>query len=78
MDITTTVINILEELTGEDFTGRLDTELFDSALLDSMDTVSMVLELEEALDVQIPVSEFNRDDWKTPALIIAQVARLQA
>ncbi|WP_127849060.1 D-alanine--poly(phosphoribitol) ligase subunit DltC [Lacticaseibacillus hulanensis] len=77
MDTQTVVLNILEDLTGEDLTGHLDTELFDSALLDSMDTVQLVLELEEQLDVQIPVSEFNRDDWKTPQQIIDQVEKLK-
>lgn len=77
MNTESVVLSILEELAGEDFTGRLDTELFDTAILDSMDTVQLVLELEEQLDVQIPVSEFNRDDWKTPQMIIDQVERLK-
>jgi D-alanine--poly(phosphoribitol) ligase subunit 2 len=77
MDTKTTVLSILEDLTGEDLTTSLDTDLFDTALLDSMDTVQLVLELEEQLDVQIPVSEFNRDDWKTPQMIIDQVESLK-
>ncbi|KRM55030.1 D-alanine--poly(phosphoribitol) ligase subunit DltC [Lacticaseibacillus sharpeae] len=77
MDTKTVVLNILEDLSGEDLSSNLDTELFDSAILDSMDTVQLVLELEEQLDVQIPVSEFNREDWKTPQLIINQVESLK-
>ena len=72
-----TVLAILNDLTGEDLGTKLDDDLFATALMDSMDTVQMVLELEEQLGVQIPVSEFDRSKWATPNMITARVEELQ-
>jgi D-alanine--poly(phosphoribitol) ligase subunit 2 len=77
MNTQDTVLNILQELTGEDLHDKMDEDIFATALLDSMDTVQMVLELEEQLGVQIPVSEFDRNQWSTASKIIAQVEALQ-
>ena len=52
-------------------------ELFDEGLLDSMGTVQLLVELDGQLGVNIPVSEFERDEWSTPNKIIAKVAELQ-
>ncbi|GAK48532.1 D-alanine-poly(phosphoribitol) ligase subunit 2 [Secundilactobacillus oryzae JCM 18671] len=73
-----TVLAILQDLTGEDLSERMDEDIFETALLDSMDTVQMVLALEEQLGVDIPVSEFERDQWATVTKIVAQVQALQA
>lgn len=72
MDKQATVLSILNDLTGEDFTGNLDEELFDSGLLDSMDTVQLLLQLQSQLGMAVPVSEFDRSQWNTPAKIIKQ------
>ncbi|KRK39503.1 D-alanine--poly(phosphoribitol) ligase subunit DltC [Loigolactobacillus bifermentans] len=77
-DIQQTVLEILQDLTGEDLSERMDEDIFETALLDSMDTVQMVLALEEQLGVDIPVSEFERDQWATVTKIVAQVQALQA
>lgn len=78
MDIDKTVLAILQDLTGEDLSDHLDDDLFETALLDSMDTVQLLLELQDQLDVTVPVSEFDRNAWNTPAKIIAQVKALNA
>ena len=39
MDIKQIVLDILNELTGEDLSSRMDDNLFDTGLLDSMATV---------------------------------------
>lgn len=71
-----TVLSILNDLTGEDLHDHLDENLFDDALLDSMDTVQLLLELQDQLGVTFPVSEFDRSEWDTPAKIIAKVTAL--
>lgn len=76
-DTKETVLNILQELTGEDLHDNMDEDIFATALLDSMDTVQMVLELEEKLGVQIPVSEFDRSKWSTASKITEQVEALK-
>ncbi|KRL87613.1 D-alanine--poly(phosphoribitol) ligase subunit DltC [Lacticaseibacillus pantheris] len=78
MDAKATVLAILEDLTGEDVSGDMNVNLFDTALMDSMDTVQLVLELTNQLDIDIPVSEFDRSQWDTPQKIVDQVeAKLQ-
>ncbi|WP_203630277.1 D-alanine--poly(phosphoribitol) ligase subunit DltC [Lentilactobacillus fungorum] len=72
-----TVIEILKDLTGEDFSENLDENLYDSALLDSMGTVQLLLELQDQLGIEAPVSEFDRNEWDTPAKIIEKVEAMK-
>lgn len=72
------IFNILEEITGTDeVRDNPDVNLFDEGLMDSLATVQLLVELEGQLAVQVPVSEFDRDQWSTPNKIIAQVKALQ-
>ncbi|ANZ94828.1 MULTISPECIES: D-alanine--poly(phosphoribitol) ligase subunit DltC [Brochothrix] len=78
MDIKTEVLNILEELTGSDeVKTNPDIDLFDEGLLDSMGTVQLLIEIESVLDITVPVSEFEREEWATPTMIIKKVAEFQ-
>lgn len=78
MDVKTTVLDILTDLTGDDdVKNNLDTSLFDSGLLDSMATVQLLLELQQQLGIDVPVSEFDRKEWETPNKIIAKVENLK-
>ncbi len=73
-----TVLDILEEITGTDEVKQnLDVNLFDEGLMDSMATVQLLVELEGQLDVQVPVSEFDREEWDTPNKIITKVSELK-
>ncbi|MDN6028478.1 MAG: D-alanine--poly(phosphoribitol) ligase subunit DltC [Lactobacillus sp.] len=77
MDNQKVVLNILADLTGEDLADRMDEDIFENGLLDSMASVQMLLSLQEELGIQVPVSEFNRDEWATPNKIIAKVTSLE-
>ncbi|MBD5432351.1 MAG: D-alanine--poly(phosphoribitol) ligase subunit DltC [Lactobacillus sp.] len=77
MDTKEAVLDILNELTGEDLSDRMDEQLFDTGLLDSMATVQMLLELQEKTGITAPVSEFNREEWSTPNKIIEKVESLR-
>lgn len=73
-----TVLDILADLTGSDeVKENLDTELFKSGLLDSMETVQLLMELQNQLGINAPVSEFDRSEWDTPNKIIAKVESLK-
>lgn len=72
-----TVLQILQDLTGEDVSGNMDTNLFDEGILDSMGSVQLLLELQNQLGIEVPVSEFERSEWDTPEKIVAKVASLQ-
>ena len=44
MDTKQTVLDIINELTGEDLSDRMDENIYENGLLDSMATVQMLLE----------------------------------
>ena len=71
------VLAILEELTGENLADQMDENIFDNGLLDSMASVQMLLSLQEKFGIDVPVSEFNREEWDTPNKIVAKVESLE-
>ncbi|MCC9084562.1 D-alanine--poly(phosphoribitol) ligase subunit DltC [Enterococcus faecium] len=72
------ILSILEEITGTDEVRKnRDIDLFDEGLLDSLASVQLLVELDGELDIQVPVSEFEREDWKTPNKIIQQATALK-
>ena len=73
-----TVLDILEDLTGSNEVKKdLDVNLFETGLLDSMATVQLLLEFQNQLGVDVPVSEFDRSEWDTPNKIIAKVESMK-
>lgn len=76
MDVKETVLSILNDLTGEDLSEKMDENIFDNGLMDSMASVQMLLQLQEELNIDVPVSEFNRAEWDTPNKIVAKVKDL--
>ncbi|EII0223503.1 D-alanine--poly(phosphoribitol) ligase subunit DltC [Listeria monocytogenes] len=72
------ILEILEEITETDeVVQNTNIKLFDEGLLDSMATVQLLIEIEEKLDITVPVSEFDRDEWATPEMIITQLEALK-
>lgn len=72
------ILSILEEITGTDEVRKnRDIDLFDEGLLDSLASVQLLVELDGELDIQVPVSEFEREDWCTPNKIIQQATALK-
>ncbi len=78
MNVKETILEILEDLTGEDVSGQLDMDLYSDGLLDSMATVQMLVEIDGQLGITVPVSEYERSEWGTPQQIINQVVALQS
>ena len=68
MDTKQAVLDILNELTGEDLSDQMDENIFENGML---------LELQDKCGVTAPVSEFHREDWDTPNKIIAKVESLR-
>ena len=77
MDTKQCVLDILNDLTGEDLSDQMDENIFDNGLMDSMASVQMLLNLQEKFDIDVPVSEFNREEWDTPNKIVAKVESLE-
>lgn len=78
MNIDEQILNILEEITGTDeVKANQDIDLFEEGLMDSLATVQLLVELDGQLDAQVPVSDFDREQWNTPAKIIKQAKVLK-
>ena len=77
MDTKQGVLDILNDLTGEDLSDQMDENIFDNGLMHSMASVQMLLNLQEKFDIDVPVSEFNREEWDTPNKIVAKVESLE-
>ncbi|MCT7688355.1 MAG: D-alanine--poly(phosphoribitol) ligase subunit DltC [Lactobacillus crispatus] len=77
MDTKQGVLDIFNDLTGEDLSDQMDENIFDNGLMDSMASVQMLLNLQEKFDIDVPVSEFNREEWDTPNKIVAKVESLE-
>jgi D-alanine--poly(phosphoribitol) ligase subunit 2 len=52
-----------------------DLALYDLQILDSMKTVELITALMEEVGVAISPSEFDREAWATPALLVADVQK---
>lgn len=69
------VLSILAEVCESDeIKKNPDLQLFDEGLLDSFATISLVVEFEQQLQISVPISDFNREEWATPNMIVNQLA----
>lgn len=57
------IIEIIESITGEAV--KEDTDLIEEGILDSFDMVSLVLELQDAFDITIDVSELLPENFQS-------------
>ncbi|WP_332237091.1 D-alanine--poly(phosphoribitol) ligase subunit DltC [Sporolactobacillus sp. KGMB 08714] len=51
-----------------------DVRLFEEGLMDSFATISLLVEVENRLNIKVPVSDFDRSQWATPKMIIERLA----
>jgi D-alanine--poly(phosphoribitol) ligase subunit 2 len=73
-----TVLTILEEICGTDAVREdLNLPLFDEGLLDSFGSVALLVEIESQLGITVGISDFDRDQWATPQLILERLAEHQ-
>ncbi|OUB66424.1 D-alanine--poly(phosphoribitol) ligase subunit DltC [Bacillus thuringiensis] len=64
------VLDILEEVCENDIVKENpDVELFEEGILDSFGTVSLLVEFQERLGIEVSISDFDRDQWTTPNMI---------
>lgn len=71
-----TLLAIIEEVTGADVRDDLELDLYEEGILDSFGTVQILVEIDSQLGIQVPVSDFEREEWRTPNKIIATVKSL--
>lgn len=75
-DVKEIVLDILEEVCEtEAVKENLDIQIFEEGLLDSFGTVTLLVEIESRLNVSVPISDFDREEWATPRKIVENVER---
>lgn len=75
MEIKEVVLDILEDITGVDEVREdLDLNLFDEGLFDSLAAVQLLVDLEEKCGKKVMVSNFVKEEWATPRLIIEKMS----
>lgn len=68
------IIEIIESITGEAV--KEDTNLIEEGILDSFDMVSLVLELQDAFDITIDVSELLPENFESVNTIAEFIDKL--
>ena len=72
MSVAESVLTILARTAETDeVLAQPDLDLFETGVLDSLRTVELMVALSEAFGVEISPAEFERDQWATPARIVA-------
>ncbi|HDR7392396.1 D-alanine--poly(phosphoribitol) ligase subunit DltC [Bacillus toyonensis] len=72
------VLNVLEEVCENDIVkDNPDVQLFEEGILDSFGTVSLLVEFQERLNIEVSISDFDRDEWATPNMIIKKLNDLR-
>ncbi|MGC4377713.1 D-alanine--poly(phosphoribitol) ligase subunit 2 [Fictibacillus sp. Mic-4] len=72
------VLEILEEVCeNEVVKENPDVKLFEEGLLDSFGTVSLLVEIEQRLGLEVSISDFDREEWATPNLIVQKLAGMR-
>lgn len=72
------VLNILADVAENDIVKENpDIALFDEGIIDSFATVGLLLEIQNNLDIDVTITDFDRDEWATPNKIINVLKELQ-
>ncbi|AYV68635.1 D-alanine--poly(phosphoribitol) ligase subunit DltC [Niallia circulans] len=72
------VLQVIAEVCQDDVVKEeLDLDLFDSGLIDSFGTVELLVKFEEQLEINVPITEFDRDTWNTPNAIVERLNELK-
>lgn len=71
------VFQILADICEDDVVlEEHDIDLFEEGLLDSFGTISLLVEFEDKLGINVPITVFNREEWNTPNNIVEQLQQL--
>ena len=54
-----------------------DVELFEEGIIDSFQTVGLLLEIQNKLDIEVSSMDFDRDERATPNKIVAVLEELR-
>lgn len=68
------VFQILVEICGDEIIlEERNIDLFEEGLLDSMGTISLLVEFDNQLNINVPITVFDKEKWNTPNNIVSQL-----
>lgn len=72
------VLQVIAEVCEDDVVKEEhDLDIFEAGLIDSFGTVELLVQFEEQLDINVPITEFDRDTWNTPNAIVDRLNELK-
>ncbi|MFD3450077.1 D-alanine--poly(phosphoribitol) ligase subunit DltC [Microbacteriaceae bacterium 4G12] len=72
------VLHILEEVCENEIVREdADILLFEEGILDSFGTVSFLVAVQEQLGIEVSISDFDRDEWATPNMIVKKLEEIR-
>ena len=78
MEFKEQVLDLLVEVTENNIVKENpDIELFEEGIIDSFQTVGLLLEIQNKLDIEVSIMDFDRDEWATPNKIAAVLEELR-
>ncbi|EGQ2705764.1 D-alanine--poly(phosphoribitol) ligase subunit DltC [Staphylococcus pseudintermedius] len=78
MEFNEKVLDIIAEVADDDIVkSNLDIHIFDEGIMDSMQSVQLLVAFQDELDIEVPIMDFNREEWGTPNQIINELAKLR-
>ena len=78
MEFRNQVLDILEDVSESSVVKENpDVELFEEGIIDSFQTVGLLLEIQNKLDIEVSIMDFDRDEWATPNKIVAVLEALR-
>jgi D-alanine--poly(phosphoribitol) ligase subunit 2 len=76
MNISERVLNVLVDVSEiEGVRQNPDVRLYDLQILDSLQTVKLIVAFSSEFGVEISPAEFDREEWATPRKIISYMER---
>lgn len=78
MEFRNQVLDVLEDVSESSVVKENpDVELFEEGIIDSFQTVGLLLEIQNKLDIEVSIMDFDRDEWATPNKIITVLETLR-
>ncbi|MFS0560641.1 D-alanine--poly(phosphoribitol) ligase subunit DltC [Terribacillus sp. 179-K 1B1 HS] len=78
MDFKEKVLQVIAQVCEDDVVKEEhDLDIFEAGLLDSFATVELLVQFEEQLGINVPITEFDRDTWNTPNAITDRLNELK-
>ncbi|MGO3050351.1 D-alanine--poly(phosphoribitol) ligase subunit 2 [Staphylococcus casei] len=78
MEFRNQVLDVLEDVSESSVVKENpDVELFEEGIIDSFQTVGLLLEIQNKLDIEVSIMDFDRDEWATPNKIVAVLEELR-